>query len=64
MDDAPILICYDGSGGSRRAIDPAAALLSDTVSGGAFEELNVDEASTRAIEGALPPARSYCLRWR
>ena len=27
MDDAPILICYDGSAGSRRAIDAAAALL-------------------------------------
>jgi nucleotide-binding universal stress UspA family protein len=27
MDDAPILICYDGSHESRRAIDTAAALL-------------------------------------
>jgi nucleotide-binding universal stress UspA family protein len=27
MNDAPILICYDGSDGSRRAIDAAAELL-------------------------------------
>ena len=27
MDDAPILICYDGSADSDRAIDAAAALL-------------------------------------
>jgi nucleotide-binding universal stress UspA family protein len=27
MDDAPILICYDGSDGADRAIDAAAALL-------------------------------------
>jgi nucleotide-binding universal stress UspA family protein len=27
MDDAPILICYDGSANSDRAIDAAAALL-------------------------------------
>jgi nucleotide-binding universal stress UspA family protein len=27
MNDAPILICYDGSAGSDRAIDAAAALL-------------------------------------
>jgi nucleotide-binding universal stress UspA family protein len=27
MDDAPILICYDGTEGSERAIDTAAALL-------------------------------------
>src|SRR5262245_43176462 len=27
MDDPPILICYDGSAGSDRAIDAAAALL-------------------------------------
>jgi nucleotide-binding universal stress UspA family protein len=75
VDAAPILICYDGSEGSRRAIDAAAALLgprdavvldlgppltvsesyaalSPVLPGEAFEELNVDEASTRAIEGA------------
>jgi len=27
MDDAPVLICYDGSPGARRAIDAAAGLL-------------------------------------
>jgi nucleotide-binding universal stress UspA family protein len=27
MDDAPILICYDGSDGANRAIETAAALL-------------------------------------
>ncbi len=27
MDDHPVLICYDGSDGARRAIDAAAALL-------------------------------------
>jgi len=27
MDDAPILICYDGSAGASRAIEAAAALL-------------------------------------
>ena len=27
MDDAPILICYDGSDGAHRAIDAAAALF-------------------------------------
>src|SRR5262245_1413231 len=27
MDDAPVLICYDGSPGAERAIDAAAALL-------------------------------------
>jgi nucleotide-binding universal stress UspA family protein len=27
MNDSPILICYDGSEGARRAIDTAAALL-------------------------------------
>ena len=30
MDDAPILICYDGSNDSRRSIDAAAALLGTT----------------------------------
>jgi nucleotide-binding universal stress UspA family protein len=29
MEDAPILICYDGSEGSKRAIATAAALLKD-----------------------------------
>ena len=30
MHDGPILICYDGSEGARRAIDAAAALLTPT----------------------------------
>jgi nucleotide-binding universal stress UspA family protein len=75
MDDAPILICYDGTADSDRAIDVAAGLLgarrsvvldvgpelttaeslamvSPVVPGAAFEELNTNEALTRAQAGA------------
>src|SRR5262249_34145635 len=75
MDNAHILICYDGSTGSERAIEVAAALLgprravvldvgvpitpaeslvsvSSVVPGGAFEDLNEEEALTRARSGA------------
>jgi nucleotide-binding universal stress UspA family protein len=75
MPDAPILICYDGSDGARRAIDAAAALFgsrravvvdvgppltpaeslavfSPVAPSAAFEELNADDALTRARDGA------------
>jgi nucleotide-binding universal stress UspA family protein len=75
MDDAPILICYDGSDDSRRSIDAAAELLGtgrravvldvgsplttaesfaavSGVPGGAFEDLNKDDALQRAQVGA------------
>ena len=73
VDDAPILICYDGSEGARRAIRTAAALLGDrravvldvaplltTAESYAslgpmtpdFEELNAEDALTRAKTGA------------
>ena len=75
MDDAPILICYDGSEAADRAIETAAALLgpahavvldvgpplttaeslamiSPVVPGQAFEELNTDDALSRARVGA------------
>lgn len=75
MDNTRILICYDGTTGSERAIEVAAALLgprpavvldvgvpitpaeslvsvSSVVPGGAFEEINQDEALTRARTGA------------
>jgi nucleotide-binding universal stress UspA family protein len=75
MDEKPVLICYDDSEGSRRAIDAAASILgprravvldiappmtaaqsvasvSSVVPGNAFEELNEDDALTRAKAGA------------
>jgi nucleotide-binding universal stress UspA family protein len=75
MDDAPILICYDGSDAAGRAFHAAAELLgprravvldvgpimttaesyaalSSVVPGNAFEELNEDDALTRARAGA------------
>jgi nucleotide-binding universal stress UspA family protein len=75
MDTAPILICYDGSDGARRAIDAAAALFgsrravvvdvgppltpaeslavfSPVAPAAAFEELNAEDALTRARDGA------------
>jgi nucleotide-binding universal stress UspA family protein len=75
MHDAPILICYDGSEGARRAIVVAAELLgprpatvldigpavtpaeslaalSPVYPGAAFEEVNAEDAETRARAGA------------
>jgi nucleotide-binding universal stress UspA family protein len=75
MDEAPILICYDGSDAAGHAFHAAAALLgprravvldvgpilttaesyaalSSVVPGTAFEELNEDDALTRARAGA------------
>ena len=75
MDNAPILICYDGSDESKGAIDAAAALLgprraivldlgpplteaesyaalSPVLPGEAFEELNTEDATASAVEGA------------
>ena len=74
MNNAPILICYDGSDDAQRAIDAAADLLgprhavvldvgppltaaesvaaiAPVVPGGAFEELNEDDARQRARAG-------------
>ena len=75
MDEAPILICYDGSDAAGHAFHAAAALLgprravvldvgpilttaesyaavSSVVPGTAFEELNEDDARSRARAGA------------
>jgi nucleotide-binding universal stress UspA family protein len=75
MEERPVLICYDDSEGSRRAIAAAASILgarhavvldvappmtpsqsvasvSSVVPGNAFEELNADDALTRAKAGA------------
>jgi len=75
MDGNPILICYNGSGNDRNAIESASALLgrrsavvvdigppltaaeslaavSSVVPGGAFEDLNADDALWRARDGA------------
>jgi nucleotide-binding universal stress UspA family protein len=74
VDSAPMLICYDGSEGARRAIGSAADLFGhrravvldlaapltttealasiDTVAP-PFEEWNLDQAATRAQEGAV-----------
>jgi nucleotide-binding universal stress UspA family protein len=57
----PILLCYDGSDGARRAIGVAAGLLGPRVAvvldvapwSKAFEELNEVDALNRAREGAL-----------
>jgi hypothetical protein len=73
MQDAPILICYDGSDGAQRAIEGAAvlgprhavvldvgppltaaeslAVLSPVAPAAAFEELNEDDARSRARDG-------------
>jgi nucleotide-binding universal stress UspA family protein len=75
MQDAPILICYDGSDSAQRAIDAAAGLLgrrhavvldvgplltateslaalSPVAPAAAFQELNEDDARSRARDGA------------
>jgi nucleotide-binding universal stress UspA family protein len=73
MDDAPILICYDGSNGARDAITTAASFLAGrhavvldvapvmTVAESyaafapmtpSFDELNLEDAMTRARAGA------------
>jgi nucleotide-binding universal stress UspA family protein len=52
MDDAPVLICYDGSSESRRAITVAARLLTGR------EAVVVDVAPLDAVAGAYAAAGS------
>ena len=83
MDDAPILICYDGSNGARDAITMAASFLAGrhavvldvapvlTVAESyaayapmtpSFDELNLEDAMTRARAGAERARKAGCRR--
>jgi nucleotide-binding universal stress UspA family protein len=55
MDDAPILICYDGSAGAERGIEAAAALLHDRRAVVLNVEPPLTTAESYAMLGSGPP---------